>query len=99
MGGTAWELAAFIARLDGDDKPGITDWLKQRRLLSAGKHARKQEAVRKPVATYSYTDAAGRPIARKLRFEPGRDGRKKDFTWQRWDDGAWADGLGSSHRG
>ena len=46
------------------------------------------------VATYVYTNTDGRPVARKLRFEPGADGRPKDFSWQRAESGKWVDGLG-----
>jgi hypothetical protein len=34
-------------------------------------------------------------MARKLRFEPGANGRKKDFSWARWEDGKWLSGLGA----
>jgi len=51
------------------------------------------EGVRKPskrVADYLYTDANGEPRARKVRFEPGMDGRKKSFAWEVPDDrGGW----------
>jgi hypothetical protein len=91
--GTAWALVAFLAHLDPGDKAGVTEWLKQRHLLNMSKRSRKQDAYRNPVATYPYTVTDGIPVARKLRFQPGRDGRKKDFTWQRWEHGVWVDGL------
>jgi putative DNA primase/helicase len=47
------------------------------------------------VATYTYTDAEGKPVARKLRFEPGAKGKPKDFSWDRWEGGKWHSGLGS----
>jgi len=91
--GTAWALAAFVAHLDPADKPKVTAWLKERGLLNGTRSSSKQDANRKPVATYTYTDADGCFVARKLRFEPGREGRKKDFAWQRWGNDAWVDGL------
>jgi hypothetical protein len=91
--GTAWALAAFLARLDGADKTGVSEWLKQRHLLNASKRSRKQGAGSNPVATYTYSVTDGIPVARKLRFQPGRNGTKKDFTWQRFEDGGWVDGL------
>jgi hypothetical protein len=91
--GTAWALAAFLAHLDPGDKAGVTAWLSQHGLLNDSKRSRRRDAGRNPVATYAYTGADGTPIARKLRFQPGRDGRKKDFTWQRWEEGVWVDGL------
>ena len=45
------------------------------------------------VAEYVYCDSNGLPVARKLRFEPGQDGRKKDFLWERCENGKWVDGL------
>ena len=45
------------------------------------------------MAEYLYRDANGNTVARKLRFEPGRDGRKKEFAWERWENGVWIDGL------
>jgi hypothetical protein len=47
------------------------------------------------VAEYVYRDAGGNPVARKLRFEPGSSGRKKDFAWDRWENGQWMNGLGN----
>jgi hypothetical protein len=46
------------------------------------------------VATYVYTDVQGNRLCRKLRYEPGGNGKAKDFCWQRWENGAWVDGLG-----
>jgi hypothetical protein len=91
--GTAWQFASFLARLDPSDKQGVTAWLKERGLLN-GRQTTKTANGRGPcVAEYVYRDADGNPIARKLRFEPGANGRKKDFAWQRWENGAWIDGL------
>lgn len=91
--GTAWQFAAFLARLDASDKPGVTAWLKERGLLN-GRRPAKAPSERGPcVAEYVYRDTSGNPLARKLRFEPGADGRKKDFVWQRRQNGAWVDGL------
>lgn len=36
---------------------------------------------RKVVARYDYTDAQGRSTGSKLRIEPGRGDRRKDFVW------------------
>jgi hypothetical protein len=94
-GGTAWQFAAFLARLDPGDKPSVTAWLKGRGLLNGRQTAKAANGRRQCVAEYVYRDATGNSVARKLRFEPGRDGRKKEFSWQRWDGGAWVDGLGS----
>jgi hypothetical protein len=90
--GKARALAAFIA----GDNAAVTAWLKDRGLLSAAKGKRKAKADgRGPcVATYEYTDLVGNQVARKLRFEPGTGGRKKDFAWERWENGKWLSGLG-----
>ncbi|HEV2416549.1 MAG TPA: hypothetical protein VGX94_01980 [Terriglobia bacterium] len=83
--GKAWALAAFIANIDGKDKKAVAAWLVEKGLLPASKPEGKGNAKtdgRGPcVATYVYTDADGNPIARKLRFEPGANGKKKDFAW------------------
>ncbi len=43
------------------------------------------------VATYDYTDEAGTVLHQTLRFEPGKDGKKKDFSQRRPDgQGGWA---------
>lgn len=91
-GGTAWALAAFFAGLEPGDKQAVSGWLRERGLLN-GKRPRSSHGKRRPVAVYEYPDAQGKPVARKLRFEPGREGRKKEFAWQRWENGAWVDGL------
>jgi hypothetical protein len=92
--GTAWQLAAFLVGVDAGDKEAISAWLIERGLLS--NHPRKAKSARgRCVATYVYTDTQGNPLARKLRFEPGANGKAKDFSWQRWENGAWVDGLGA----
>lgn len=91
--GTAWQFAAFLARLDPGDKPSVTAWLKERGLLNRRQTAKAANG-RQWAAEYVYRDANGNSVARKLRFEPGRDGRRKEFSWQRWDGAAWVDGLG-----
>jgi hypothetical protein len=93
--GKAWQLAAFIAGLDPDDKRSVSDWLRKHGLLNHTNRRISTPTKRDPVAIYEYRDASGNPVARKLRFEPGRDGRKKDFSWQHWENGSWIDGLGS----
>jgi hypothetical protein len=92
VSGTAWALAAFIARLDPGNKPAVGAWLQERGLLN-GKRPKVPHGRRELVAIYEYRDSQGKPVARKLRFEPGTDGRPKSFAWQRWEDGAWIDEL------
>ncbi len=56
----------------------------------SGKRKGKANNGRGPcVATYIYTDADGSPVARKLRFEPGANGEKKTFEWERYENGEW----------
>jgi hypothetical protein len=64
---------------------------------SDGRRARRvAHGKRGPVvAQYIYHDPGGNPVARKLRFEPGYNGRKKDFAWERWETGHWKNGLGN----
>jgi Protein of unknown function (DUF3631)/Toprim-like len=95
VGGTAWQLAAFLAGLEPIDKQGVTGWLSQRGLLSGKAHGKSASGRGPCVAEYVYRDATGTPLARKLRFEPGSNGRKKDFAWQRFEGGEWLEGLAS----
>jgi hypothetical protein len=94
VSGKAWQLAAFIADLEPGDKHNLVGWLKKNGLLNGTPKSAKQ-VKSDPVAIYEYRDSDGNPVARKLRFEPGRDGRKKDFSWQHWEAGGWVDGLSS----
>ncbi|HTF34044.1 MAG TPA: AAA family ATPase [Myxococcota bacterium] len=44
---------------------------------------RKASAKPKRVATYLYVDRQGEPLRRKVRLEPGYDGRVKTFFWEK----------------
>jgi len=91
-----WSLAAFFAGVDPGDKAAITESLKEHGLLNGGaKRNAHAEGRGQRVAEYVYRDGSGNPVARKLRFEPGANGRKKDFAWQRLQGKKWVDGLGS----
>ena len=46
-------------------------------------------AVGMIIAYYTYTDADGKPLFRKLRHEP------KSFSWERYADGVWVSGRDS----
>ena len=91
--GTAWALAAFIAGVEPSDKRAVSVWLRERGLLNGKRPKGLSHVKREPVAVYEYSDARRNPVARKLRYEPGTDGRPKGFAWQRWENGAWVDGL------
>jgi len=84
VGGTAWQLAGFIAGIDTSDKKSLAEWLKERGLLNTAKRKTKADDRGPCIAEYVYRDARGDPVARKLRYEPGANGRKKDFGWQRF---------------
>lgn len=92
--GKAWALVAFFAGVEPSDKEAVKSWLRERGLLKGAKRKPKAGERGPCVATYSYTDPSGNPIARKLRFEPGADGRPKDFAWERFEVGKWVSGLG-----
>lgn len=97
QGGTAWQLAAFIAGVDPDDKSAVVASLKECGLLNSGGRGQAQsaDAGRGPcVAKHVYRDEGGKAVARKLRYEPGANGKKKDFSWERWESGKWVSGLG-----
>jgi 5S rRNA maturation endonuclease (ribonuclease M5) len=76
--GNAWELAAFLSRLQPDDKAGIAAWLRQKGLLSGDSSKDRIEAV------YNYTDEAGTLLFQTVRYTP------KDFRQRRPDgNGGW----------
>ena len=95
VGGTAWQLAAFLAGVDASDKKAVTSWLREHGLIAkrAGK-ANKADGRGPCVGTYTYTDAQGNPIARKSRYEPGAGGKPKDYLWERLQNDKWVPGLG-----
>jgi hypothetical protein len=93
--GKAWALAAFIAGLDSGDKNRVSAWLRERGLLESAKAKGKRDGRGRCVGSYVYTDTQGNPVARKLRFEPGENGKKKSFAWERREGGKWVSGLAS----
>jgi Protein of unknown function (DUF3631) len=93
-GRSAWTLAAFLAGLDPKDKRAVTQWLKQRGLIS-GRASRRATSGRGPiVAEFIHYDENGDPVCKKRRHEPGANGKEKDYSWQRFENGKWLDGLG-----
>lgn len=69
--GNAWALAAFIAGVSPDDKPAVTQWLRDRGLLNSA------SIKKRIVATYNYCDQDGNLIFQTVRYEP------KDFRQRR----------------
>ena len=61
-GGNAWQLAAFLARLDPNDKPGITAWLRERGLMG--------DNGKRIVAAYQYQTETCEVLYEKVRYEP-----------------------------
>jgi hypothetical protein len=94
-GGTPWQLVAFLAGVDPGNKPAVTAWLREHGLLAEPTGKAKGKPQPQRVAEYVYTDAQGNPLARKVRLEPGVNGRKKDFVWERIEGGKWVSGLGN----
>jgi len=90
--GKAWALAAFLAGMDARDKRTVMAWLELRGLRNGAK--RDEKPSRGPcVVEYRYPDAAkGELVLVKRRYEPGADGRKKDFEWFHLEDGEWRHG-------
>src|SRR5437762_3076280 len=77
-GGTAWKLAAFLAKVNPDDKAAVTAWLREHGLLNGR---------REIVTVYPYLDAEGKPIGRVVRTNP------KGFYQERPDGkGGWEPG-------
>jgi hypothetical protein len=95
VGGTAWQLAAFIAGCDPGDKTRVKAWLTEHGLLNGTKRKAKREERGPVVARFVHEDAEGRPVCRKLRHEPGANGKEKDYTWEHFEGGEWKVGLGN----
>jgi hypothetical protein len=97
--GKAWALAAFLAGVNANDKGAVRSWLQGYGLLNDARRGEKSK--RGPcVAEYSYPDAAtGELTLLKRRYEPGADGRKKDFGWFYHDNGEWRSGYGGHKPG
>jgi hypothetical protein len=68
VGGTPWQLAAFLGKVGADDKPAVTAWLRECGLLNG-----KREIV----AVYDYRDERGNLLFQVVRYEP------KDFRPRR----------------
>jgi hypothetical protein len=96
--GKAWALAAFIAGVDPKDKEAVLSWLEKHGLRNAAR--REAKLKRGPcVAEYPYPDLTGKMCLLKRRFEPGADGKKKDFEWFHDDNGEWKFGYGGHKPG
>ena len=91
-GGTAWQLAAFIAGVDPGDKAAVKAWLKERGLLSGKSPRAKRGAGYEIVETYNYLDTQGRACLRKHRLEA--EGKEKTFEWEHLEQNEWVKGRG-----
>ncbi len=88
MGGTAWQLAAFIAGVEPGDKAAVKTWLKGKGLFSDTPVSKPVNGAGKPmgklVATHDFVDESGKLLYQEVRFEP------KDFKLRRPDgEGGW----------
>jgi len=71
-GGGVFQLIMLKAGVAPDR---VYDWLRD----ELGIEVERERPSRRFVCDYIYTDEAGNPLSKKLRFEP------KDFSWQRFD--------------
>lgn len=80
--GNYWELAAFLASVDPENKPAVTAWLRERGLLNS--NGQQEHHEQQIVATYDYRTAEGDLSYQVVRYEP------KDFRQRRPDGtGGW----------
>ena len=86
-GGKAWALAAFLGRLDPGDKPGVTAWLREHDLLDVSTSANRThptaQSEKRRVAEFYYS-----ADLRKVRLEPGENGKSKMFVWEHCEGGS-----------
>jgi KaiC/GvpD/RAD55 family RecA-like ATPase len=90
--GGHWALAAFLARIDPNDKPAVTAWLRERGLLDVSKGPRTSAGEFRRVAGFRYS-----PDLRKVRLErPATNGSKpeKSFRWEHRENDRWLPGAG-----
>lgn len=66
------------------------DWKDMQPEIQKKQHPRTNGKV---TATYDYVSEDGEVLYRKCRVEPGRNGRKKDFFFERPVNGGWALGI------
>jgi hypothetical protein len=90
VGGTAWQLAAFLAGVDAGDKAAVKAWLKERGLLSGKSPRAKRGADYQIVETYDYFDTQGRACLRKHRLEA--EGKERTFEWEHLENNEWVKG-------
>jgi hypothetical protein len=93
IGGTPWQLAAFLARLDPDDKEGVIVWLTQYGLLNGKSRTKTPNSAERIAATYDFVDESGKLLFQEVRCEP------KDFKMRRPDGtGDWIWNLTGTRR-
>jgi hypothetical protein len=90
VGGTPWQLAAFLAGLDPSNKPAVSAWLRDRGLLN-GNHP--QGAARWVRAAEFYYSQELRKI--RLERPPPNGGKpEKTFRWEHREGQEWKLGDG-----
>jgi hypothetical protein len=78
-------LAALeLEKADLFDEPAYRERAREPREKRANGDANPQR-----ICDYEYTDRHGELIARKIRYEPGKDGRPKSFEWEVPDGEGW----------
>jgi hypothetical protein len=96
-GGTAWGLAAFLGNFDPSDKPAVIAWLRERGLLDVatsgnGTHRTAQGEKMRPTEFYYSAEL------RKVRLEPGVNGKAKTFVWEHREGDIWKSGDGGNDK-
>jgi hypothetical protein len=82
--GTPWQLAAHCAGVQPSDKPAVLAWLTEHGLTPGnGTKPNSTPATSRIVATYPYTDEAGKLLYEAVRYEP------KDFKQRRPEGNGW----------
>lgn len=78
QGGGAIDLARLVLGRDG-----AAQLLRKLDPRSNGRPRSEGAATPRRVTEYLYTDRMGEPLRRKVRWEPGFDGRDKSFSWEK----------------
>jgi hypothetical protein len=84
-------LAARFANVDPENKSAVAAWLRNHGLSSNGTRTARRVS-QKRVAVFPYS-----PDLRKVRLEPGLDGKPKSFVWEHGAGDSWERCHGCKH--
>jgi hypothetical protein len=91
INGNAWQLAARFANVDPENKSAVAVWLRNQGLSGNGNPTTRRISQER-VALFPYS-----PDLRKVRLEPGLEGKPKSFVWEHRAGDSWKRCHGCKH--